>query len=136
VLWVSLLALALATIVDVRSREIPDVIPIALAAAAVCATAAGVALHGWASLASGLALGVAVGVLLFWLGGFGGGDAKLLAALGAVLGPREFLTFLFGVAVAGGVFAAIAYARGRRDIAYTPAMTLGLIGLMVMRGGR
>jgi len=136
VLWVSLVSLVLATIIDFRTREIPDSIPIALFGCAVAGTAFGVASHGWMSLALGLGLGFSVGAFLFWLGGFGGGDAKLLAAVGATLGPREFPTFLFYVAIAGGLLAAIALLRGRRDIAYTPAMALGLFMLMMTRGVR
>ena len=133
-LWVSFVSLVVATILDLRKREIPDWIPIALAGWAVSGTAFGVASHGWVSLALGLGLGLSTGAFLFWIGGFGGGDAKLLAALGATLGPRAFVTFLFYAAIAGGILAAIALLRGRRDIAYTPAMALGLFMFMMTRG--
>ena len=43
-------------------------------------------------------------------------------------------TFLFHVAIAGGLLAAIALLRGRRDLAYTPAM--GRFMLMMTRGVR
>lgn len=135
-LWVSLVSLVVATIVDLRTREIPDSIPIVLFGWAVVGTAVGAASHGWTSLALGLGLGLSTGAFLFWVGGFGGGDAKVLAALGATLGPRAFLTFLFYVAIAGGLSAAIALVRGKRDIAYTPAMALGLFLLMMTRGSR
>jgi prepilin peptidase CpaA len=134
VLWVCFLSLVVATLVDLRRREIPDSIPIALLGLAIAATAFGVAAEGWLSLAIGLALGLAIGACLVWAGGFGGGDAKLLAAVGAVLGPRAFLTFLFYAAIAGGVLAAIALMRGKRDIAYAPALALGFFAFMWTRG--
>ena len=63
-------------------------------------------------------------------------EASMFGQWQATLGPREFLTFLFYVAIAGGLLAAMALLRGRRDIAYTPAMALGLFMLMITRGVR
>ena len=135
-LLVPLLALIVATIFDFRTRRIPDSIPIALFGWAVVTTAFGLSSHGWISLALGLGLGFAIGVFLFWLGGFGGGDAKLLAAVGATLGPYALLAFLFYAAIAGGLLAAVALLRGKRDLAYAPALALGLLVFMMIRGMR
>lgn len=135
-LWVPLLGLILATIFDFWKRQIPDSIPIALLGWAVGTAAIGMSSPGWLALVSGLGLGVSIGVALFWLGGFGGGDAKLLAAVGATLGPRAFLAFLFCAAIAGGLLAVVALLRGKRDLAYAPAMALGLFVLMMIRGIR
>ena len=121
-LVVPLLALVLAASFDFWKRQIPDAIPIALVGWAVGTTALGTSSQGWISLALGLGLGFSIGAFLFWLGGFGGGDAKLLAAVGATLGPRALPAFLFYCAIVGGLLAAIALLRGRRDLAYTPAM--------------
>jgi prepilin peptidase CpaA len=76
---------------------------------------AGLALHakadGLHGLLSGLA-GATVGLLCFapfyLLRGMGGGDVKLLAAVGAFLGPQGALLAALFSLVAGG-FAAIAY---------------------------
>src|SRR4029077_8248448 len=110
-----LLLLVVAAIFDFRQRQIPDWIPIALLAWAIVTTALGSSRHGWVSLLLGLGAAFSLGVLLFWLGGFGGGDAKLIAALGATLGPGEFAVLLFYVAISGGLMAAVALMRGRRD---------------------
>jgi prepilin peptidase CpaA len=48
-----------------------------------------------------------VGLLLFIPGWFGGGDAKLMAAVGLWIGPENLLLYLFWVAIAGGVLAAM-----------------------------
>ena len=133
---VPLLGLILATIFDFWKRRIPDSIPITLFGWAVGTTAFGMSSQGWMSLALGLGLGFSIGAFLFWLGGFGGGDAKLLAAVGATLGPRSLLAFLFYVAIAGGLLAAVALLRGKRDLAYAPAMALGLFVFMINRGMR
>ena len=60
-------------------------------------------------------------------GGFGGGDVKLVIALGAALGPLALLSALFWVALSGGLLALIAVIRGRRDLAYVPAIAMGLL---------
>lgn len=72
---------------------------------------------GWPALASSLG-GAAAGLLLygamFWFGILGGGDVKLLMALGAWGGTRFAIeTGLLGILL-GGVFATVALAfRGR-----------------------
>ncbi|MBC2696680.1 MAG: prepilin peptidase [Desulfobacteraceae bacterium] len=55
----------------------------------------------------GLALGIAVLILPYMMGGMGAGDAKLMGAVGAILGIRGvFIAFLF-TAIAGGIYALI-----------------------------
>jgi prepilin peptidase CpaA len=127
--------LAVAALCDLKSREIPDWISLALLALAVVATALG--WHGvvWWQLAAGLALGFALTAPLFYMGGIGGGDVKLVAALGAVLGAWGLLAALFWVALAGGVLALIAKLRGQSDFAYVPAIFLGTLAALLWSGG-
>jgi prepilin peptidase CpaA len=47
-----------------------------------------------------------LGVLLFIPGWFGGGDAKLMAAIGLWIGPDNLFPYILYVAVAGGMIAA------------------------------
>jgi prepilin peptidase CpaA len=119
--------LAAAVVYDLKSREIPDWISLALAAWAVLAAALGLHAAGWLGAAAGLALGFALTAPLFYLGGLGGGDVKLIAALGAALGPLALLSVLFWMAVAGGVLALVAKYRGEKDFAYVPAIAAGLL---------
>ena len=57
--------------------------------------------------AGGLTLGIAVFILPYLMGGMGAGDAKLMGAVGAILGAKGvFVAFLF-TAIAGGVYALI-----------------------------
>ena len=120
--------LAIATVCDFRSRQIPDWISIAISLVAV-----GASLLGWWDLpmmwviAGGL-VGLLIGYMLFHFAKFGGGDAKLIASLGLLVGPIGLLIVLFGMAVAGGVLSLIAITRGQRDYAYVPAITAGFIG--------
>ena len=95
--------------------------------------ATGFRLHpvGWLETAVGCAIGFGAGIILFQLGGFGGGDVKLFASLGAALGWRSFLGVMFYVAILGGVFALLARWRGDREFAYAPAIALGLLAFIV-----
>jgi prepilin peptidase CpaA len=98
---------ALAAASDLRSRRLPNALTFG---AAVVALAVHFALSGWSGLAfalAGWALGLAVFLPVYALGGMGAGDVKLLAAFGAWLGPMGVLwTALYG-AIAGGVLALV-----------------------------
>jgi prepilin peptidase CpaA len=89
---------------DVRTRRIPN----ALTITALLAALALRALLGGPALVDGLlGAGAAMVLLLplFALGGVGGGDAKLLIAVGAFLGPGGFLVAALATAIAGGLMA-------------------------------
>lgn len=75
----------------------------------------------------GALLGFGLGAGLFALGAFGGGDAKLLCGMGAILGPTALLGWLVHVAVCGAALAVVAMVRNDRELAYAPAMALGLV---------
>ena len=121
------LVLTLAAVVtDLRRREVPDFVPLAIGAWAIVAKAAGLISLSWSAMAVGALLGLAASGLFYALEGIGGGDVKLVAALGAMLGPRMLLEMLFWVAMAGGVLAVASWFRGRKDLAYVPAIAAGL----------
>ncbi len=125
---------AIATLHDLASREIPDWISLLLLAWGIAAgTLSPTAGAAAGALVGGL-IGFALTAPLFWLGGIGGGDVKLIAALGVCLGPGLLLAALFWTAVAGGVLALIAKLRGQKDFAYVPAILAGLV-LAVLRLG-
>lgn len=95
---------------DLRTRRIPN---------ALTVTGLGIALAlrgaiGIEPLAIGL-MGAVIAfvpaVMLVVLGGLGGGDAKLLAAVGAFVGPSGLPTTLFVTALVGGAMGAIAVVR-------------------------
>jgi len=97
---------AVAAFWDLRTKRIPNwltlpAILLGLAVNAVLSGAAGL----WASFL-GTAVGAALLLVPFAMGGMGAGDVKMLAAVGAIAGPRVvFHSFLYG-AIAGGLVAA------------------------------
>ncbi len=120
--------LAFATACDLRVREVPDWISVVIAGVAVLSAAVGWLGIGLAWVCVGGIVGLAVGYMLFRYAKLGGGDAKLIAALGLVVGPVGLLIVLFGMAITGGVLSLVAMIRGQRDYAYVPAIAAGFIG--------
>ena len=131
ILWVAFVLSVVAVVFDVRSRQIPDSLSVCLLGLALVAT--GFHLHSvnWLSLVLGMVLGFGSGLILFRMGGFGGGDVKLLASLGAVLGFRDELIVMLYVALVGGLLALVALLRGQREYAYAPAIALGLLSFIL-----
>ncbi|WP_037246546.1 A24 family peptidase [Rhodopirellula baltica] len=120
--------LAWACLHDVRTREIPDWISVLIGAVAVVSS-----LLGWLGLSivwvlAGGVVGLAIAYALFRFAKLGGGDGKLIIALGMLVGPVGILIVLFGTAIAGGVLSLIAMLRGERDYAYVPAIAAGFVG--------
>jgi prepilin peptidase CpaA len=128
VLVIGLVAVAgaLSTIVDLRTRRVPNpitggtaLIGFALAAAQL----SGVTLAG---AAAGLALGLLLMMPGHLLGATGAGDVKLFAALGTLLGPAAIGMAFFYTALAGGVLALIV-AVNRQRLQTTLARTATLV---------
>lgn len=96
-----------ACVTDLRSRRIPNALTFGSAAAAVIYHLFAGGTSGLLHAVFGWAAGVAVFFVPFALGGMGGGDIKLLAALGAWLGPTAALWLALYTGVAGGVMAVV-----------------------------
>jgi len=101
-------------ICDYRSRRIPNWLT---GSSILLGLALHLVLGGWRSLASALLAGLAAGgaFLLFYLaGGMGGGDVKLITAVGSCAGLSHVAAILIATAIAGGIFAiALALVAGR-----------------------
>ena len=115
---------------DLRRRRIANWIP-----GAACLS--GIVLqsveHGWSGAVSALTgtiTGAAVFLMFYLLGGMGGGDVKLMAGFGALLGAKRLLIAALWTAGCGGVLALLVIAahaicdllrRKERRVAPTPA---------------
>ncbi len=92
---------------DIRTRRIPQLLTLGGALAGVIFH---VATGGWsagASSVTGWAIGIAIFLVPFALGGLGAGDVKLLGALGAWLGPTDVVWLGLYTGVAGAILALV-----------------------------
>jgi prepilin peptidase CpaA len=104
------LLLVVAAWTDYRSRRIPNTVTVAGLAVALLLRA----LVGPEAILDGMVGALLAFVPLLMLGVMGGGDAKLLIAIGAFMGPRHFLTAAILIAIIGGMMAAVD--AGRRGV--------------------
>jgi prepilin peptidase CpaA len=106
--------MAIATVVDLRTRRIPNELTAAMAGIGVGLSAAGVSgVPLWASML-GFVIGLALMMPGHVLGATGAGDVKLMAAVGAIVGPAMVITAFLFTAIAGGVLAVLVAVRRRR----------------------
>ncbi|MDB5341640.1 MAG: signal peptide protein [Schlesneria sp.] len=124
--WGAVLLTLMAAIYDLRTREIPDWISAALLMASVTVRLASISTGSWVGLLLGFAVGSAIGLLLFALGAWGGGDVKLVAAIGAALELEGLLITFFWMALAGAVLGLVSASRRQREFAYGPAIACGV----------
>jgi prepilin peptidase CpaA len=108
---VALTAGLAACITDIRARRIPNWLTGSVALSGLMAHAVLPSGDGFLPSLAGLALGLLVYLPIYLLGGMGGGDVKLVAALGAWLGvPAVFWVAVNG-AMAGGVLGVVVALR-------------------------
>src|SRR5687768_4829415 len=121
---VAVLASATGAATDLRARRIPNVLtgPVLLGGilwAILGGNGIGAALGG-AAIAGGP-------VLLLWLlGGGGAGDAKMMLALGAWVGPAGALPLVLAVALVGGLVS-LGFGLSRRSAGSTGSDFLALL---------
>lgn len=109
----ALLGLVIGSYTDFKTREVPDWFSYGL-------IFAGVFLHGvysaviwsWTPLLYslfGLGIGIGIALAMFYLGQWGGGDSKMMMALGAIIGMEFsldsfFLSFIVNVFFLGSLY--------------------------------
>ena len=101
----SIVSAMAACLTDLRERRIPNSLTFGSALAALVYHAYTMGLTGLGMSVAGWFLGTLLFLPIFALRGIGGGDVKLLAAIGAWLGPSLVIWVALWGAVAGGVFA-------------------------------
>ena len=118
-------------LIDVETLEIPDRIHVIILVLAVLST-----IHSAETAITNRLLGaviVSVPMLLIalWVpGGFGGGDIKLMAASGLLLGTKEIVVAAFVSILAGGIYSAYLLIRKQAQretqFAFGPFLCTGL----------
>jgi Flp pilus assembly protein protease CpaA len=145
-LIIALVVLVLGSYTDFKTREVPDWVNYGL-------IFTGVGLHLLLSavfwdyrpiLSSGIGLGIGIGVAcaMYYLGQWGGGDAKMLMGLGAVIGfdlDKMFLLSFLVNAFLLGAFYGLGYGaylavKNRKDFGKTFGALKSKIPLILRRG--
>jgi len=102
--------LIIAVVTDIISQRIPNWLTFPAMLAAVLQNTVSTGFSGFLFSAGGICVGVVVMILPYLMGGMGAGDAKLMGAVGGLLGPKGvFIAFLL-TALIGGVYALVVLA--------------------------
>ncbi|MEF2231457.1 MAG: prepilin peptidase [Pseudodesulfovibrio sp.] len=127
-------ALLTAVVTDLRSQRIHNWLTYPLMLAGIVFHTAAFGLDGLLLAASGFGLGVAVMLPPFLLGMMGAGDVKLMAGIGAWVGPSTILSAFVLTCLAGGVYALAVLLVHRDEARLVLANVKGfLFGLVATR---
>lgn len=106
--------LVAATVIDIRTRRIPNAITAGMAAMGLGLALTGISGMSLGAAALGLVLGLGLMLPGHALGATGAGDVKLMAAIGTLVGPMLVVKAFLFTAIAGGVLAVIVAMRRQR----------------------
>lgn len=104
-MYITLIMIFAAAVYDIRYGRIPNWMTFPAIVAGLTYHTATAGVPGLMSSLAGTATGFSVFIVFYALGGMGAGDVKLMAAVGALLGPRETLYAALFTAIAGGIYA-------------------------------
>ena len=99
------LALLIAAINDLKYQKIPNLLNFSLAGTAIVFHTISSGLEGLLFSGGGLLLGIALFLPFYAFGGMGAGDAKLMGAVGAVVGAKGVFISALLTAIYGGIYA-------------------------------
>lgn len=126
----ALITAGLAAWYDSRTRRIPNRLVMAAAAVGLVLGLVTGGLRGLGESLLGLLAGGAILFVPFALGWMGAGDVKLLAAIGAILGPKGAVYSILYGAIVGGIISAVVLARRRRLGVTLTAILVGFLGFI------
>lgn len=138
--WIAILVGLAAMIDDLARRQIANWIPLAALCAGFGWQIGQSGLRGVMYAGLGTIAGFAVFLIFYLLGGMGGGDIKLMAGFGALLGFHQVMAAALWTAGVGGLLAmgvlgvraltralgGMKQAEGQDSIPYAPAIALGV----------
>jgi len=107
VLLAAVVVVSLAVYTDLRWRKISNRLTIPAIAVGIVLNTFCLSWYGLFSSLTGFAIGIAVFIIPFALRGMGGGDVKLMGALGALLGGYAIVSIALYTAVCGGAIAVV-----------------------------
>lgn len=100
---IALLLLSAGT--DIRYKRIPNLFTYPAMVVALCYHFISGGAGGLVFGASGLVVGIGLWIVPYLMGGMGAGDAKLMGAVGCILGPKGVFIASVLTALFGGVYA-------------------------------
>jgi len=106
--WIAIVVGMAAVIDDLARRHIANWIPAAALAGGFGWQIGQSGWHGALTALAGTVVGFAVFLIFYLLGGMGGGDVKLMAGFGALLGAGRLLEAALWTAGIGGIMALVA----------------------------
>jgi len=113
--WPTVFVVLIAAGIDIHSHRIPNWLSLPFLVAGLAVSALRGGWHGAVSSMAGIGLAVAVLGVLCYLRGMGMGDLKLLAGVGAWVGPGQLVLAMVATGIAGG-FLAVGYALWHRSL--------------------
>lgn len=117
---------AAASITDITTRRIPNVLTFGAAAGALLVRGMLFGTAGVIDAGAGWLTGFLIVFPLFFVRGLGAGDVKLVAALGAWVGPVDAVWLALYASMCGGVVGVgYALARGYLRTAFSNMVTIG-----------
>ncbi len=99
--------LILAVITDLRFQRIPNWLTFTATLSGIVINSVTGGIQGFLLSMAGLFVGIAVLILFYFLGGMGGGDVKLMGAIGALLGAKGVFIAFLAAALIGGIYASV-----------------------------
>jgi prepilin peptidase CpaA len=131
--WIALAVVATASVIDWRTRRIPNLITFPLALGALVANGVLGGGVGVGAAAIGLVVGLLIFFVLVMLKAMGPGDAKLMAGLGALLGIVNVFWIGLFTCVMGGLLAVL-YSLGQTSFPRMVHRTGELLKHIVLTG--
>jgi len=115
VMLIIILGIAVAT--DIRYQKIPNWLTFPVMLAGVILNSVSMGLQGFLFSIGGILVGIMAMIFPYLMGGMGAGDAKLMGAVGGLLGPKEVCIAFLLTALIGGIYALgmLAYYGGVRE---------------------
>ena len=100
-----IIVLLIAVVSDIRLHKIPNWLTYPTMIGAVIYHTIIKGLGGFLFSVEGVGMGIGLLIFLYLMGGMGAGDAKLMGAVGGLLGPKGVFTAFIFTAIMGGIYA-------------------------------
>lgn len=132
-LTILLILLVTAVLSDLRTHRIPNVLVFPALALSLLVHTLGSGMEGLLATGAGLAVGMAMLLPFYLIGGMGAGDVKLVGVVGSLLGPWGALVTGIATLMAGAVLgiAVIVWQRCRPPVELYLRQVTGVQGNML-----